>query len=153
MLYGGDCFNALSSSEWGNAIILARLIFLLPASNGKLERVFSQLNVIKSNKRTSFKNDTLDDLLVLAIDSVPLSDFCPDSAIELWWKDKVRRPSQSERKEYNTTASSSTTIDSLSDVEVETEEQLGTGTTLFKDWDEWIGVCDEDYFFCLNIVY
>ena len=81
---GGDCFNVLSSSEWGNAIIfLARLIFLLPSSNGKLERVFSQLNVIKSNKRTSLKNDTLDDLLVLAIDSVPLSDFCPDSAIEL----------------------------------------------------------------------
>ena len=77
--------------------------------------------MIKSNKRTSLKKDTLDDLLVLAIDNVPLSDFCPD-AIELWWKDKVRRSSQSERKEYNTTASSSTTIDSLSDAEVEIEE-------------------------------
>ena len=93
-------FNAPSSSEWSNALILVELLLSLPASNGKLERVFSQLNVIKTNKRTSLSNESLDDLLLLTSDSVPLKDFCPDDAINLWWKDKVCQPQQSSRKLY-----------------------------------------------------
>ena len=49
-------FNA-PSSEWTNALILVDLLLSLPASNGKLEHVFSQLNVIKTNKRTSLSNE------------------------------------------------------------------------------------------------
>ena len=93
-------FNASSSSEWTNALILVELLLSLPATNGKLERVFSQLNVIKTNKRTSLSNESLDDLLLLTTDSVPLREFCPDEAIDLWWRDKVRRPNQSKRKPY-----------------------------------------------------
>ena len=49
-------FNAPSSSEWANSLILVELLFSLPASNGKIERVFSQRNVIKTNKRASLSN-------------------------------------------------------------------------------------------------
>ena len=58
-------FNAPSSSEWTNALILVELLLSLPASSGKLERVFSQLNVIQTKKRTSLSNESLDDLLLL----------------------------------------------------------------------------------------
>ena len=71
-------FNSPSSSEWTIALILVELLLSLPASNGKLERVFLQLNVIKTNKRTSLSNESLDDLLLLTTDSVPLREFCPD---------------------------------------------------------------------------
>ena len=89
-------FNA-PSSEWSNVLILVELLFSLPASNGKLEWVFSQLNVIKTNKRTSLTNESLDDLF-LTTEKLPLSEFSPDSAIDFWWRDKVRRPNQRKRR-------------------------------------------------------
>ena len=56
-------FHAPNASEWFNALILANLLFFLPASNAKVERVFSQVSIIKTNKRTLPQNDTLGDLL------------------------------------------------------------------------------------------
>ena len=38
--------NSPSSSEWSNALGLVELLLSLPASNGKVEHAFSQLNVI-----------------------------------------------------------------------------------------------------------
>ena len=58
-------FHAPNASEWSNALILANLLFFLPASNAKVERVFSQVSIIKTNKRTLPQNDTLGDLLLL----------------------------------------------------------------------------------------
>lgn len=51
--------------EWSNVLIPVELLFSLPASNGKLEWVFSQLIVIKINKRTSVINESFDNLLFL----------------------------------------------------------------------------------------
>ena len=42
-------FHALCASQWTNILTLAKLIFSLPSSNGKLERMFSMV-VIKSEK-------------------------------------------------------------------------------------------------------
>ena len=58
-------FHAPNSSEWSNVLSLATLLFSLPVSNGKVERTFSQVNLLKSTKRTTLNNDTLNDLLVL----------------------------------------------------------------------------------------
>lgn len=58
-------FHAPNSAEWSNALILAELLFSLPASNGKLERVFSTLATIKVDKRSRLNNESLDDLLLL----------------------------------------------------------------------------------------
>ena len=77
-------FHAPCASEWVNILILAELLLSLPASNGNLERVFSQLNVIKSNKRTLLANDTLDDLLMVSTMNSLLKDFNPNKAIDLW---------------------------------------------------------------------
>ena len=43
-------FNAPNSSEWSNALILIKLLFSLPVSNGTVERIFSNLNVIKTDR-------------------------------------------------------------------------------------------------------
>ena len=43
-------FHAPNSSEWSNILKLASLLFSLPVSNGRLERTFSQLNIIKDKK-------------------------------------------------------------------------------------------------------
>ena len=60
----------------------------------------------------------------------PLKEFNADKAIDLWWADKARRPSQKTRKSYTKRSSSSTiTCDSKS----ETEE-----ASLLDDWDNWV---------------
>ena len=63
--------------------------------------VFSQLNLINTDKRNSLSNDALNDLLAVNIDKVPLKDFCPDTAIDLWWNAKTRKPSHGPRKRGN----------------------------------------------------
>ncbi len=90
----------LNVSEWKNILILIELLFSLPASNEKVERVFSQVNIIKSNRRVQLSTETLNDLLTIATHTESIEDFDPDPAIDLWWKDKVRRPNQKPHKPY-----------------------------------------------------
>ena len=95
-----EVFNSPSASEWSNALGLVELLLSLPASNGKIEQSFSQMNLITMNKRSLLSNETPDELLLLAVDGVPLSEFKPDAAIDCWWNDKQRRPSQKRRNPY-----------------------------------------------------
>ena len=116
-------FNYPSASEWPNALGLVELLLSLPASNGKVERSFSQMNVIKTNKRSLLSNDTLDDLLLLAVDGVPLAEFKPDAAIDCWWNDKQRRPNQ--KKRNPSIPSSSATSTSASNDSTNTDSDVG----------------------------
>ena len=54
-------FYSPDASSWSNALKLARVLFTLPVSNGKLERVMKTLKV---DKRSSMSNEFLDDLNV-----------------------------------------------------------------------------------------
>ena len=49
-------------------------------------RVFSTVNVIKVDKRATLSNESLDDLLVLNADKIPIEDFTPDHSIDRWWE-------------------------------------------------------------------
>ena len=91
-------FHSADASGWTNALKLARLLFSLPVSNGKLERVFSTMKNIKQEKRSSMSNELLDDLLAINVEKVNVEEFDPDDSIELWWKAKTRRPNQRKRK-------------------------------------------------------
>lgn len=150
-------FHAPVASEWLNVLTLVELLFSLPASNGVVERVFSQMNVIKTKKRSLLSNKALDDLLTITSAHIPLKDFCPDDAIDLWWKNKVRRPKQKPRRPYkkakrtsstssatSTTDSSATTstaesIEILSSTTSSSESDSDVSTTnLLDDWDDWM---------------
>ena len=73
-------FHAPNSTEWSNALILAKLLLSLPASNGKLERTFSLVGTDKNDKRSRLTNQSLDDLLLLS-NKIPLQSFNPDDSI------------------------------------------------------------------------
>ena len=77
-------FHCPNSPNWSNILTLGQLLFTLPVSNRKLERIFSVLKLIKVDKRASLGNDTLNYLLALNTDSDSLKDFDPDSSIQLW---------------------------------------------------------------------
>ena len=74
-------FPVPSSAEWMNVLVL---LFSLPASNGKLERVFSIVGTIKVDKRSLLTNKFLDDLLLLNSDKVPLEKLDSNPSIDLW---------------------------------------------------------------------
>ena len=72
-------FHAPSSA----VLVLAELLFSLPASNGKLEQVFFIVGTIKVNKRSLLTNDSLDDLLLLNSDKVLLEKLDPNPSSRL----------------------------------------------------------------------
>ena len=90
-------FNCPCSGEWKNCLSLIELLFSLPASNGKLERIFSQLKTIKTDKRSLLNNDQLDDLLSLNAHAIPLEKFDANPSIDLWWQDKTEIESTSKK--------------------------------------------------------
>ncbi len=50
--------------KWSNVRLVAELIFFLPFTNSKVERTFSTMKVVKTDRRTSLNTDTVDDLNV-----------------------------------------------------------------------------------------
>lgn len=127
-------FHAPNASEWSNSLTLVRLLLTLPVSNGKLERVFSTLTMIKVDKRSLLGNDTLDDLLVLNTDHIPLKEFNPDRSIRMWWNAKARRLNQHPRKVYKTNKKS-TSRDQ--DDTCSADSQDTGNNLLLDDWDEF----------------
>ena len=59
-------------------------------SNGHVERVFSQLKVIKTNRCACLGENQLDSLLRIAT-APPLSQWDATRAVELWWSNNTRR--------------------------------------------------------------
>jgi len=75
-------------------------------------------------------------LLVLNSDKVPLSEFSPEAAIDLWWGAKTRKPSHGPRKQYKKRGQHSQEIDSSEEGEEEDEEE--EERLLLDDWDDWV---------------
>ena len=142
-------FHSPRKVDWANALTLAELLFNIPASNGKVERVFSTRNIIKVENRSLLSNESLDDLLLLNTDKIPLSSFNSETAIELWWSDMTRRPNQYKRKAYkkrhqNKTEPKFIILDSdhsdVSDVEENSyisgsSSDDDTSSDLLEEWD------------------
>ena len=130
-------FHCPNSSNWSNILTLSRLLFTLPVSNGKLERIFSTLKLIKVDKQASLGSDSLNDLLALNTDSDSMKDFNPDSSIQLWWRAKLRRPDQKKRKEYVKRMAKSKDVMVL-DSESDDGQTNSDNEFLLDDWDEWM---------------
>ena len=121
-------FHSPNSLEWSNVLTLTKLLFSLPVSNGKVERIFSQVNLIKTTKRSSLCNQTLDNLVMIKTAGISMGDFSADNAIRLWWDEKTRRPIRGERRNEGHQTS------------VEDDEDPKT-MQLLEDWDQWLTDC------------
>ena len=91
-------FNSPSSKNWVNILSLIELVYCLPMSNGHVERIFSTLKLIKTERRSSLCEDYLDNILRIMVDGPPLSEWNPSKAVQLWWNDKQRRSVSDTRK-------------------------------------------------------
>ena len=111
-------FNAVDVKQWSNVLAVIELLFCLPLSNGHLERVFSQLKLIKVNRRTSLGEDTLDQLIRINGEGPPLSKWDASGALELWFKEKTRRVN---RKETHTKRASAPTTSTDTEADTVTD--------------------------------
>jgi len=66
-----------------NEKILVELLFCIPMANGRVERTFSQLKLIKSNQCTCLKEDTLDELIRINVEGLPPAQWDASTAVEL----------------------------------------------------------------------
>ena len=107
---------------------MIELLFSLPLSNGHLERVFSQLKLIKNDRRINLTEDRLDQLIRIGTDGPPIDKWDSLNAINDWYKDKTRRVTASTR------ASSSTAEDP------EDEEECQQQLFSLDDWKEWVQI-------------
>ena len=126
-------FVAQDARKWPNVILVSELLFSLPFTNSKVERAFSTMKIVKTNRRTSLLSSTLEDLMEINEEGPELESFCPDHAIQLWWSDCTRRPNQAPRKEYRKRLSS----------EGETSNESEMESTL-DVWDRWFSNTDID---------
>ena len=46
-------FRSADAKCWSNILVLVELFFCIPVANGRVERLFSHLKIIKSNRRSS----------------------------------------------------------------------------------------------------
>ena len=106
-------FNSVDAQKWSNVLSVVELLFCLPMANGRVEQVFSQLKLIKTNRRTCLGEDTLDRLLRINVEGPPLSQWDASAALQLWQHAKMRRVNRqdpSPASEPSTSASSQHTI-------------------------------------------
>lgn len=119
-------FNCVDANKWSNVLAIVELLFCVPVANGHLERVFSQLKLIKTNRRNSIKEDTLHHLVRINVEGPSLSDWDPTDAMQLWWRDKARRMNQHD------SASSSVSAGASTSATPEREPQQDV-----FEWEEW----------------
>ena len=122
------------SQKWSNVSSLCELAFSLPFSNGRVEKFFSSMKVIKTDRGTNLQADTLNDLIEIYVEGPPFTSYSADWAVELWWGEcnTTRQFNQTlPRKEYCLRASSTSQDD-----EEETPGTTPLQSTL-EAWDEW----------------
>ena len=82
-------FNTPVVSRWKNVLVLVELLQCFPVANGTLQRVFLQLKQIEDDFRCSVNENTLDELLRIAVEAPLLSNWNAEGILNLWYKAKA----------------------------------------------------------------
>ena len=83
--------NSELESECKNLLHIFEILFVMPFTNAKLERMFSRMLRMKSDWRNQLAGDHLNSLLRINEEGESLKMFNPEPTINLWFNDKVRR--------------------------------------------------------------
>ena len=123
-------FNGVDAKKWSDLLTLVELLFCLPISNGRVERAFSQLKLIKTERRTCLGEGRLDSLVCIVIDAPPLAKWNASGAVQRWWTDKKRHQGKNihapaKPRDSTTHATTSEAI----------EDQFALS---LEDWETWL---------------
>ena len=121
-------FNCVDAKRCCNVLGIIELLFCLPLSNGHLERIFSQLKLIKNDGRTNLSENWLDQLVRINVDGPPMEKWDPSSALEIWYKEKCRRVTASTR-------ASTSHVTESEEMEDDQSEPFFLG-----EWKKWVQI-------------
>ena len=79
-------------------LILVELLFAIPISNVKVERLFSLMNRVKTETRATLSENTLNNLVTIQAEGPEHQDYYPTPAIESWLSTAHCQPNQKTRK-------------------------------------------------------
>ncbi|CAB4003716.1 zinc finger 862-like [Paramuricea clavata] len=114
-------FSAPRSKGWKDALILVELLFTIPVSNAKLERMFSKLKRVKTNFRCSLSLQRLENILRIMEEGPTWEEYDPLPAIELWNSAKQLRPHDEKQKRTYTARKSHKRLSTMSSDESDSE--------------------------------
>jgi hypothetical protein len=77
--------------ECRNILDIFELFLICPFTNAKVERMFSCMNRVKNDWRSCLRQDRLESLLRISEEGPEIDKFEPDTAMDEWYNDKVRR--------------------------------------------------------------
>ena len=98
-------FRSVAAKELDKCPCSYRAALLSTRGKCRLERVLSQMKLIKTNRRICLSRDALDHLMCINAQGPLLSQFDAAAAVNRWWKAKQRRLGGKEM--YSTAASAS----------------------------------------------
>ena len=117
-------FESSKRKEWSLVLYVVELLFVLPVSNAKVERLVSFMNRIKTDSQNLLKQEHLSNLLKICMEGPDLQDFNPIPAMQLWNDAcKLQRLNQKKRKEYGKGARKATGLLTLADMESTSESE------------------------------
>ena len=93
-------FDSSQRNEWSMVLILVELLFTIPISNAKMDRLFSLMNRVKTATRATLSESTLNNLITIRAKGPELREYDPSPASESWLSSAHCRPNQKTRKEY-----------------------------------------------------
>ena len=127
-------FHSSRALQWQNILLLIRLLFSLPVSNAALVRMFSSLGRVKTTKRASLSQGTLQDILRIQEEGPPMETYDPSTAVLEWDRAKRRRPNQKPRKVYKSRSTKREALQDDSSDELSSVEEAGE--SLFRSEEE-----------------
>ena len=101
------------------------LILTIPATSVACEQGFTHMKLVKSQQRSSLKEDIVSDCLMIKLEGDSIKDFNPDASIQYWFDVIARRPGGSQTMENIKHAKEAVTvIEASTSQEVEDEVEM-----------------------------
>ena len=79
------------SFNYPNIVLVVKIALLIPLTNAHVERIFSQMKLIKNNLRNKMHLNTLDEHLMILLNGPEIDNFDFLKAYENWESKKTRR--------------------------------------------------------------
>ena len=117
--------NRRFRNEYPHVLNFFDLILTIPATSAACEWGFTHMKLVKSQQRSSLKEDIVSDCLMIKLEGDSIKDFNPDASIQYWFDVIARRPGGSQTMENIKHAKeAATVIEASTSQEVEDEVEM-----------------------------
>ena len=121
---------------WKPTTMIIEICLYTPFSKASLERIFSQMNLIKTTLRNRLTNDSLNSILLINISGLSLQSFHDEhleKCVNYWFNAKKRRLSQRKRKLYKKRESEKTKRPNFNISDISSESESYTDSSASED--------------------